>query len=155
MIRRLVLVSLIAVAIAAEPQAQQPQVIGSWKLVSYVTETPDGKRTFPLGEKVDGLAVYLPNGRVTIQFMRSDPPRFQGTDAWRGTLQEERVAFRGFFGYAGRYTLDVKNSTVTHHVEICSVPNYIGTDLVRMFSFSGSRLTLRSPERQLSGQKSS
>jgi hypothetical protein len=153
MIRRLCLAGLIVTTIAASlSRAQPPQVLGSWKLISYVTETPDGQRTYPLSQDVDGLAVYLPNGRVTIQFMKKERARFKSGDAWRGTLEEERAAFREFFGYAGRYTIDAANSTVTHHLEIASAPNYVGTDLVRTFSFSGRRLTLRTPPRQLMGQ---
>ena len=156
MIRSVVVASTILLLTAVEyPLAQQHSVLGSWKLISYVTETPDGRRTEPLGPDVEGLAVYLPNGRVSIQFMKRDRPRFQSGDAWRGTLEEERAAFEGFFGYAGHYTLDMKASTVTHRVEICSAPNYVGTDLVRTFSFSGRRLTLRTPQRQLAGQTSS
>jgi hypothetical protein len=135
------------------PAAQSP-VVGAWRLVSYETETPDGRRTEPLGPNVEGLAVYLANGRVSIQFMKRDRPRFRSEDAWRGTLEEERAAFEGFFAYAGRYTLDAAASTVTHHVEICSAPNYVGTDLVRTFSLAGNRLTLRTPQRQLAGQTS-
>jgi hypothetical protein len=87
--------------------------------------------------------------------MRRDRPRFQSGDAWRGTLEEERAAFEGFFGYAGRYTIDTGRSAVTNHLEIASAPNYVGLDLVRTFSISGNRLTLRTPERQLAGQTSS
>ena len=46
-------------------------------------------------------------------------------------------------------------SVVTHHIEIASAPNYVGIDLVRTFSMSGNRLTLRTPQRQLAGQTSS
>ncbi len=80
------------------------------------------------------MAIYLPNGRVSIQFMKRDRPRFTSGDAWRGTLEEERAAFEGYFAYAGRYTLDVQRSTVTHHLEISSAPNYVGTDLQRTFT---------------------
>jgi len=156
MTRILALVSAIAMLIAFErPIAQQNSVIGTWRLVSYDTQTPDGKKTFPLGEDIVGMAIYLPNGRVSIQFMKRDRPRFQSGDAWRGTLEEERAAFEGFFGYAGRYTIDAARSIVTHRLEIASAPNYVGTDLVRTFSMSGNRLTLRTPQRQLAGQTSS
>ena len=117
-----------------------------------MTETADGKRTFPLGEDAVGMAIYLPNGRVSIQFMKRDRPRFKSGDAWRGTLEEERAAFEGHFAYAGRYTLDVQRSTVTHHLEISSAPNYVGTDLQRTFTLAGNRLTLRTPPRTLAGQ---
>ena len=146
---------LIAATIQSALSAQTPAVIGTWKLISYETETPDGKRTFPLGPDVEGLAVYLPNGRVSIQFMRRDRPRFRSGDAWRGTLEEERAAFEGFFSYAGRYTIDAARSVVRHHIEIASAPNYVGIDLERMFSITGNRLTLRTPQRQLAGQTSS
>ncbi len=116
-----------------------------------MTETADGKRTFPLGEDAVGMAIYLPNGRVSIQFMKRDRPRFKSGDAWRGTLEEERAAFESYFAYAGRYTLDAQRSTVTHHIEISSVPDYVGTDLQRTFTLAGNRLTLRTPPRTLAG----
>jgi hypothetical protein len=152
---RLLAVVLVALTLQSAPSAQAPAVIGTWKLISYETETPDGKRTFPLGQDVEGLAVYLPNGRVSIQFMKRDRPRFESGDAWRGTFEEERAAFRGFFSYAGRYTLDQARSLVTHHLEIAAAPNYVGTDLVRTFAIAGNRLTLKTPQRQLAGQTSS
>ena len=156
MIRPLVLMSAVAiVALVQLPSAQAPSVVGTWRLVSYDTQTPEGLKTYPLGQDVAGLAIYLPNGRVSIQFMKRDRPLFKSGDAWRGTLEEERSAFEGFFGYAGRYTIDVGRSVVTHHLEIASAPNYVGTDLVRAFSMSGNRLTLRTPQRQLAGQTSS
>ena len=155
MTRKLLLMLAVATLAAVErPSAQQSPVVGSWKLVAYTTETADGKRTFPLGEDAVGMAVYLPNGRVSIQFMKRDRPKFQSGDAWRGTLEEERAAFEGYFAYAGRYTLDEKRSTVTHHIEVSSVPNYVGIDLERMFTIANNRLTLRTPLRMLAGQTS-
>lgn len=145
---------LVAVATAVTI-AQPPAVVGTWKLVSYVTETPDGKRTFPLGENTAGVAIYTSDGHVSIQFQRNDRPTFASGDAWRGTLDEERAAFEGFFSYAGRYTIDAARSTVTHHIEVSSAPNYVGIDLQRTFSISGNRLTLKTPQRQLAGQTSS
>ncbi len=155
MLRTIVLVSSILMLGAfGRVEAQASAVVGSWTLVAYTTETADGKRSFPLGEDAVGLAVYLPNGRVSIQFMKRDRPRFQSGDAWRGTLEEERAAFESYFAYAGTYTLDARRSMVTHHVEISSVPNYAGIDLPRSFTIEGDRLTLRTPPRVLAGQTS-
>jgi len=153
---RLIFVATVVMFAAFDrPSAQQVSVVGTWKLVSYDTQTADGAKSFPLGQDLAGMAVYLPNGRVSIQFMRRDRPRFESGDAWRGTLEEERAAFEGFFSYAGRYTVDAARSVVTHHIEIASAPNYVGIDLERMFSMAGNRLTLRTPQRQLAGQTSS
>ena len=155
MIRALVFATALTIACAiSHTNAQQASVVGSWRLVSYDTQTTDGVKSFPLGQDLAGLAIYQPNGRVSIQFMRRDRPRFQSGDAWRGTLEEERAAFEGFFGYAGRYTIDAARSVVTHHIEIASAPNYVGIDLPRTFTLEGNRLTLRTPQRQLAGQTS-
>lgn len=134
--------------------AQGPSLAGTWKLVSYDTTTPEGVKTFPLGEDAVGLLIYLPNGRMSVQFMRKDRPKFQSGDAWRGTLEEERAAFEGFFSYAGRYTLDLPKGIVTHHIEIAAAPNYVGTDVVRTVTTAGNRVILRTPQRQLAGQTS-
>jgi hypothetical protein len=135
--------------------AQPGSVVGTWKLVSYDTVTPAGVRTFPLGEDAVGQLIYLASGRMSVQFMRRDRPKFASGDAWRGTLEEERAAFEGFFSYAGRYTIDAVRGTVTHHIEISAAPNYVGTDVVRNFTMSGNRIILRTPQRSLAGQTSS
>jgi hypothetical protein len=153
MIRTIAVLTIALLGAAAQAVAQ-PAVVGTWKLVSYVTETPDGTRTFPLGEDAVGMAIYLPNGRVSIQFMKRDRPRFKSGDAWRGTLEEERAAFESYFAYAGRYTLDAQGSTVTHHIEVSSIPDYVGIDLQRTVAIAGNRLTLRTPPRTLAGQTS-
>ena len=100
--------SLLVAALSASETAvaQQQSVAGTWKLVSYETVTPGGVRTFPLGEDAIGLLIYQPSGRMSVQFMRRDRPKFKSGDAWRGSLEEERAAFEGFFSYAGRYTVD-------------------------------------------------
>lgn len=145
----------VALAIAPATHAQTISVVGTWKLISYETVTPAGVRTFPLGEDAIGLLIYQPSGRMSVQFMRRDRPRFKSGDAWRGSLEEEKAAFEGFFSYAGRYTVDRGRGVVTHHIEISSAPNYVGTDVERTFSLSGNRVTLRTPQRQLAGQTSS
>ena len=155
MTKTAILALLMLIAAMSPASAQRESPLGTWRLLSYHTETPQGIRTFPLGEDVAGIAMYLPNGRVSIQFMRKNRPLFTSGDAWRGTLEEEKAAFEGFFAYTGRYTIDAENSRVTHHIEVCSAPNYVGTDLERTFSISGNRLTLRTPQRQLAGQTSS
>jgi hypothetical protein len=149
------LVVALALAVAPASHAQNVSVAGTWKLISYETVTPSGVRTFPLGEDAVGLLIYQSSGRMSVQFMRRDRPTFKSGDAWRGSLEEERAAFEGFFSYAGRYTVDAARGVVTHHIEISSAPNYVGSDVERTFSVSGNRVTQRTPQRQLAGQTSS
>ena len=59
---------------------------------------------------------------------------------------ERAAAYAGYVSYFGRYTVDPSNSTVTHHVEGSTNPNWVSTptNLVRSYAFSadGNRLML-------------
>jgi hypothetical protein len=56
-------------------------------------------------------------------------------------VEELAQAFTTFNAYAGTYTLS--GNTVIHHIEIASIPNRVGTTLVRTFTLSENRLTLK------------
>jgi hypothetical protein len=142
-----------AILFSSAAEAQQ-SVVGTWKLVSYDTTTPEGVKTYPLGEDAVGQIIYLPNGRMSVHLMRRDRSKFASGDPWRGTLEEERAALRGYFAYAGKYTIDTVKGIVTHHIEMCSAPNYVGTDVVRTFTMQGNRVVLKTPPRFFAGQNS-
>ena len=78
-------------------------------------------------------------------------PAFEAGTFREGTDEEVRAAFEGYFGYYGTYSLDVKETEetvrgwVTHHVEGCALPNYVGTDRTRSLELKGDRLTLTTP----------
>jgi hypothetical protein len=58
-------------------------------------------------------------------------------------VEELAQAFTTFNAYAGTYTLS--GNTVTHQIKIASIPNRVGTTLVRTFTLSESRVTLSTP----------
>lgn len=58
-------------------------------------------------------------------------------------VEELAQAFTTFNAYAGTYT--VSGNTVTHQIKIASIPNRVGTTLVRTFTLNESRLTLVTP----------
>jgi hypothetical protein len=55
-------------------------------------------------------------------------------------VEELAQAFTTFNAYAGTYTLN--GNTVNYQIEIASIPNRVGTTLVRTFTLSESRMTL-------------
>ena len=59
-----------------------------------------------------------------------------------GTTDERAAAYLHHFSDRGRDTVQQGAQTVTHHVEACSAPNWVGTDRVRTFRFSDDSLTL-------------
>jgi hypothetical protein len=89
--------------------------------------------------------MYDAAGNVAVQIMRRDRPHFASGDGLRGTDEEVRAAYEGVNTYFGRYTVDRAKGMVTHHIQGCTFPNWIGGDQVRFFTLSGDRLTLSTP----------
>jgi hypothetical protein len=48
----------------------------------------------------------------------------------------------GYFAYYGRYSVDERASTVTHHLELASEPSFVGASNVRHAKLRGSTLVL-------------
>ena len=64
--------------------------------------------------------------------------------------EEQAEAFNTFLAYAGRYTLG--GEKVTHHIEISSIQNYVGKDLVRKIKFEGNQIVLITPPTMVNGK---
>jgi hypothetical protein len=116
--------------------------IGSWSLVSWTLTAPDGQIEFPYGEDAVGNIIYTQEGRMAAHLMRRHRNLFASENRRDSTLEERSAAFLEYFSYCGPYTVQPEVQKVTHHVEACSSPNWVGTDRVRTFRFSGDSLTL-------------
>src|ERR1700689_2978189 len=120
---------------------------GTWKLVSASSTTSSGERNeSPYGSSPAGLLTYG-DGRVTalISFDSRKP-----LSAGGGSPEEQAESFKTFFAYAGRYVFD--GAKVTHHVEISSIQNYVGKDLVRNVMFRGGQIILVTPPTRINGE---
>ena len=80
-----------------------------------------------------------------------DRPKFTG-EIGQGTPEEIVAAFQTFEAYAGRYTVDLEQGIVTHHVTMARLPHYENTDLVRYYTLDGNVLMIRSAPFQYLGQ---
>jgi hypothetical protein len=118
------------------------RLVGSWSLVSWTITTPDGQIEFPYGEDAVGSIIYTGEGRMAAHLMRRGRELFASENRRDSTLEERSKAFLDYFSYCGPYTVQEDAQTVTHHVETCSSPNWVGTSRVRTFRFSGDSLTL-------------
>jgi hypothetical protein len=103
----------------------------------------------PFGASPTGTLTYTRDGCVIVLVSYSGRKPLSGADRIASPPEERAEAFATFFAYSGTYA--VKGDTVTHHIEIASVPNWVNTDLVRVFSLTGQRLTLRTPPQSVGG----
>ena len=124
------------------------KLVGTWKLVSASSTASSGDRDeTPYGPTPVGFLTYTEDGRVTalISHGGRKPLSVGG-----GSLEEQTEAFKTFLAYAGRYTLS--GDKVTHHVEISSIQNYVGKDLVRHVKFQGDQIILVTPPTRVNGK---
>ena len=86
-----------------------------------------------------------------IQIQHEHPP-----DTWKSleprAKNQSGTSNPWYVGYFGRYTLDLEESTVIHHVEGGTILHFLDTDQRRPFSLAGDRLLIGKPgswEREL------
>ena len=59
------------------------------------------------------------------------------------TIEDYREANRGLIAYYGTYDVDEATHRVVHHIEAASNPAWIGTDFMRWYELTPTRVTLR------------
>lgn len=120
-------------------------LVGAWELVAYEAITHDGGETeHPLGDDAAGLLVYTDGGRMSVQIMRRHRPRW---------TSRTPPSAEGYLAYAGRWEADESARTVTHHVELSLLPNWIGRAQVRAAELEGDRLRLTAPPDRIGGRE--
>jgi len=120
------------------------RLIGNWRLVSYVTTEPGGKRGTPYGDAA-GRLMYDANGNMAGQVMRPDRAR---VELGEGSAQQVRAAYLGYIAYFGTYEIAADGQSVVHHVDGSLNPAWVGGDQVRGMRFDGDRLVLSAEVRK-------
>ena len=118
----------------ASGQAATVDIVGSWRLISVTRrEVQTGRVTQPMGDKPTGYIVYTPAGRIFAMLFAETRPKSL-SDENRAELQRTAIA------YSGTYTVD--GTTATHHVDMATTPEWVGSDQVRHFALAHDRLTI-------------
>jgi hypothetical protein len=127
------------------------KLTGTWKLVSATSTTSSGEKCEPpYGPNPSGFLTYSGDGRVSalISYAGRKPISFGAeTPALHA---EQAEAFKTFLAYGGRYTLN--GDKVSHHIEISSIQNFVGKDLVRTVKFQGDQIVLTTPPTPVNGK---
>jgi Lipocalin-like domain len=123
------------------------QLVGTWKLVSASSVTPKGERNeAAYGVGPAGVLAYSEEGRVT-SVIAYGGRKLLSVGA---KVEDQAEAFNTFIAYTGRYTLN--DDRVVHHIEISSIQNYVGKDLVRNLQYQGDELVLTTPPTMVNGK---
>jgi hypothetical protein len=113
------------------------QLVGSWRLTSWVIQVVGGEAKEPFGPNPKGRAVFTPNGYVAFIIV--------GANRKPATNNDETAALlKSMLVYTGKFTID--GDKFTTKVDMSGNELLTGLDQVRFFKLEGDRLSLRTAE---------
>ena len=98
------------------------QLVGRWKLVSWLARNGDGEVSYPFGERAEGSLVYTRGGWMSGQLAVSDRDALATNDVVGGDEIERTAAYSSYIAYAG--TNEVVGDVVIHRVKMSLFPNW-------------------------------
>jgi hypothetical protein len=130
------------------------QLIGTWRLVSYVDRDVDsGEETHPMGERPLGYIIYTQDGFMSAQLSTRNRPRFRFNDPYAGTPEEYAEAASTYFAYCGSFHVGEFNQSLTHEMQVCLFPNWLGQRQVRLAQIDGDLLRLSTTPMNFRGSR--
>ena len=141
--------ALLLLALPLLAQDVSKRLVGTWRLVTYDRQLPNGDVFYPLGKDAKGRLTYDSQGRMTAQLMQPGRPQFSRPQSRDGSEEQIVKAYRGYLAYYGTYTVQEKDGYILHKVEASLYPNWVGVDQKRFFRFEGERLVLEADAQAL------
>lgn len=109
------------------------QVLGTWRLVSFEIEDPNGGIS-PWGQNTHGLLIYAESGFMSVSINKDIEASSDG---------EANDILDSVLFYAGTYFID--GDVIRHQVTEASNPKRIGKEMIRYTSLENEILTLTTP----------
>lgn len=139
------LLSLLVIDLSAAPPSHAPSsLLGVWQIVNVESSVrPNGEfSTEWMGKAPKGTIIYDESGMMSVQLMRDPRSATKSSDLVQATDAEKASLFNSYYAYFGRYEVDEKNHTVTHHIQGSLQPGEVGVDYKRTYEIVGDSLTL-------------
>jgi len=113
---------------------------GRWEYLRWEIVYPDGSITHPFGEGASGALLYTPDGGMSANIMAGARPLLSKANPRAASVPERARAFDGYFGYAGRWS--IQGGQVAHEVTVALNPALVGSVQWRKATLRGRTLTL-------------
>jgi hypothetical protein len=129
-----------ALAVSAPAVALAPgDIVGTWRIVSYVHKDAAGETSLPMGARPDGYLIVGPDRRCTVLVVAEDR---------KAAHDEEGYAqlAKTMIGYSAPFTdePDGAGLKVTLHPDVSWNQTMTGASLVRLVSLEDGKLVVRS-----------
>jgi len=141
----MVALMLLGGALQTLAQSAQDQLVGTWTLVSIYIEAPDGSRFDLFGANPTGLLIMDGNGRISMQLIGSDLPKFVSNGRLDGTPEENKAVVQGVLCYFGTYSVSDADRSLNIHIESSSFPNWKGVDQKRFLAVTRDEMKWSNP----------
>ncbi|NIP30795.1 MAG: hypothetical protein GTO02_05735 [Candidatus Dadabacteria bacterium] len=126
------------------------KLIGTWKLVSMISETTSGNVNYPFGEKPSGYITFTEDDFVFLTVTTGDRPNFEKPDRLGASMEEKARALDTCSAYSGSYSVD---GDFLYMKILCgSFPNWVGKVQKRHCAFEGNKF-IATTEPRISGGK--
>jgi hypothetical protein len=112
----------------AQQKSLKEQLVGTWTVVSWEQERPDGSKFQRFGANPNGVHVFDANGRYVVMFAHPDLPKIASNNPSTPTPEELKGLVGRSIAYYGTYTVDEGAKVITLRVEASSFPNQVGAD---------------------------
>ncbi|NIM58379.1 MAG: hypothetical protein GTO16_05465 [Candidatus Aminicenantes bacterium] len=135
--------------------AGRDRFVGTWELELIEIQQPNGEwehlKDSRLGPDPIGIIIYDSAGNMAVQIMGNNRPSVDRSaiESGKATLEELQSVILGYTAYFGTYEVNEKEGYVVHHRRGHLGPTQVGTDAKRFFKFTGDRLILTPPPREV------
>lgn len=127
------------------------EIIGSWKLLSYIELPVDGADSFfPVGKTPKGILMFNPDGYMSVQITSDELSNFKSEDRMIASDEEVRSRLFSYISFSGKYKVDNNAACVTYYIETSLFPNWMGAKQVRKLDFENDILYQKTLEPILS-----
>jgi hypothetical protein len=109
-------------------------LVGTWFLQEWDCTLNGDYHNHPFGKHAQGVITYSPGGRMSAVLMKANRANLSVPSLLQATDEEKVSAVNGYVSYAGQWRVD--GDQVSHLVDFSLLPNWIGTDLIRMMSWT-------------------
>jgi Lipocalin-like domain len=141
----MVALMFLGVALQTLAQSAEDKLVGTWMLDSIYVEGPDGSRFDPFGANPTGVLIMDGKGRISVQFIGSDLPKFVSNDRLNGTPEEDKAVVQRILCYFGTYSVSEADHSLNIHIESSSFPNWKGADQKRFLALKDDEMKWTNP----------
>ena len=126
---------VLVLSVIASPVGAQSasEVVGTWSLVSSVTER-DGVRTDQFGTGAKGMLVLDGAGHFMLTIIGPDLPKFTSNNRASGSADENKAVVSKSIAMIGDYSVSPSDKTLTFKVDTATFPNWNGTEQKRLLA---------------------